>query len=260
MKTPGASTATGFTLLELLIAISLMGILALLSWRGLDAVLTAREAIVERSQDLRTLSSVMTQIEEDLRRSWTVRLLGLPEQPLGFTIGDDRSPPALELLREAPGEDSSQVQRISWRLRDGVIERGFAPWTGFVGGEPGVAREVEYFWQPLVQDVDALEFRGWLAERGWLPATAVAAALSEQSALVQAASAAQTPAQSQSPARSPAPAAGGAGSQATSGSGQAQAGQESSPEAVATPPLVTGVEVVLVQRGQPIVRVFSVGH
>jgi general secretion pathway protein J len=232
----------------LLIAISLMGVLALLSWRGLDAVMTAREVIVERSQDLRVLSSTMAQIEEDLRRSWPVRLLGIPEQPLGFTIGDDRSPPAMELLREAPGDDPTQVQRVVWRLRDGVLERGFAPWSGSTAGEMGSMQELAFFWQPLVPDVERLDFRGWLADRGWLPAAAIASAVTAQT----------SSAGRRAPAESPAPATSDASS--SPGAGQAQAGEQSPGEALAATPLVTGIEMVLVQRGQSIVRVFSVGH
>ena len=39
----------GFTLLELLIAVSLMAVLAVLGWRGLESVLTTRDRIVRAS-------------------------------------------------------------------------------------------------------------------------------------------------------------------------------------------------------------------
>ena len=64
----------GFTLLELLIAIALMALLAVLGWRGLDSVLRSRERIAANSDDLRGLSVAFSQLDEDLRRSWVVRL------------------------------------------------------------------------------------------------------------------------------------------------------------------------------------------
>ena len=64
--------AAGFTILELLIAVSLLSVLAVLSWRGMEAVINGRDAIVERSDELRALTAASSQVEEDLRRSWPV--------------------------------------------------------------------------------------------------------------------------------------------------------------------------------------------
>lgn len=83
----GRRSARGFTLSELLVAVALLGVLAVLSWRGMDSVLRGRDRIVSASDDLRSLSVAMTQMEEDLRRSWPIRLLGLPEPPISFSIG-----------------------------------------------------------------------------------------------------------------------------------------------------------------------------
>ncbi|MBP7662152.1 MAG: prepilin-type N-terminal cleavage/methylation domain-containing protein, partial [Burkholderiaceae bacterium] len=76
----------GFTLLEVLIAIALMAVLAVLGWRGLDSILVTRERLTRSSDDLKALSVCFTQLEEDLRRAWPVRLLGLPVPPIGFSV------------------------------------------------------------------------------------------------------------------------------------------------------------------------------
>ena len=68
----------GFTLIELLIAATLLAVLALLSWRGLDTVLTSRNRIAKASDELRFLTIAFAQMDEDLRKSWPVRLLKLP--------------------------------------------------------------------------------------------------------------------------------------------------------------------------------------
>lgn len=225
----------GFTILELLVAVALLAVLALLSWRGMGSVIAGRDSIVERSDELRALTVVMSQMEEDLRRSWAVRLLGLSVPPVGFTVGDDREPPSLTILREAPGDDTTQIQRVVWRLRDGRIERGFSAWTVPIPGVTNPVPDIPFTWQPVVGGIEALELRGWLEGRGWLPAPSLATS--------QAAELAAETARAEQLARA------------------AQTGQ--APQAGATTPaatsaLVTGVEMVLVRRGERIVRVFAV--
>ena len=217
----GRRAARGFTLLELLVAVALLSVLTVLTWRGMDSVLRGRDRIVSASDELRSLSVAMAQMEEDLRRSWPIRLLGLPEPSISFSMATDREPASLALLRETRGADAVQVQRVIYRLRDGVFERGFSAWAA---PSPDGTQQVPvapFTWQPILREVQAVDFRGWLDGRGWLPAAALAPLL---------AAAAQTPA-------GPAPAA-----------------------AAVRPaiPQLTGVEVVLVSRGERIARVFAV--
>lgn len=165
--------AAGLTLLELLIAISLMAVLAVLGWRGLDTVLGSRERIVETSDGLRALSVGFAQIDEDLRRAWPVRLLNLALPSIGFVQTTPEGPPALQMLRELPpGSGVPQVQRVIYRLRDGVLERGFAPWGSAPAGAAAEAA-APMVWQPLVSGVANLQMRGWLAGQGWVPASAM---------------------------------------------------------------------------------------
>ena len=161
----------GFTLLELLIAVSLMAVLAVLGWRGLESVLTTRDRIVRASDDLRALSVTFTQMEEDLRRAWPVRLLKmlarLPHEYAtwlgwGHTIpnGDPARPyaPGTELcgamvippfafgreLFEVPGDPIVHVYQVlpltaaemDFKLRSGVdalLERMEAADDGIYG-------------------------------------------------------------------------------------------------------------------------------
>jgi general secretion pathway protein J len=227
-----ARRATGFTILELLVAITLLAVLALLSWRGMGSVLAGRDTIVTRSDELRALTAVMAQMEEDLRRSWAVRLLGLQVPSVGFGSGDDREPPSLAILREAPGSDGMQLQRVVWRLHAGVIERGFSAWTVPMPGTMNPVPDIPFTWQAVVGGIEAFELRGWLADRGWQPAAALAASQAAELA-AEAARLEQT---------------------AHAGQG----GQEGTLVPAAPTALVTGVEMVLVQRGERIVRVFAV--
>lgn len=168
----------GFTLIELMVAISLMAVLAVLGWRGLDSVLRSRERIVANSDAMRSLSLAFTQMEEDLRRSWSVRLAWPSVQTVGFQADPVSGADSLLLLREGAVESGGQVERVVYRLRGGVLERGFSVWVP-VPDERGAAATgaaaiaPEPTWQPLVEGVVALSMRGWIAERGWLPAAAL---------------------------------------------------------------------------------------
>lgn len=165
----------GFTLLELLIAVALLSVLAMLSWRGMDSVLQGRDRIVSASDDLRSLSVALSQMEEDLRRSWPIRLLGLPEPSIAFAPGD-RSMADMALLRETSGADAMQVQRVIYRLRGGRFERGFGPWAAPSpdGSEP--VAETPITWQPLLEGIDEVQYRAWVPTRGWVPANTLAQA------------------------------------------------------------------------------------
>lgn len=166
--------AAGFTLIELLVAISLMAVLAVLGWRGLDSVLASRERIVEASDGLRALSVGFTQMEEDLRRSWAVRLLNLGQPSIGFVLLETDGPPALQVTREQlAGSGVPQLQRVVYRLRDGNLERGFGPWGLPQAGEGSAQTEPPMVWQPLLAQVQNLHMRGWIGGQGWLPAGAL---------------------------------------------------------------------------------------
>jgi len=212
----------GFTLLELLIAVALLSILAVLSWRGMDSVLRGRDHIVGTSDELRGLTVAMVQMEEDLRRAWPIRLLGLAEPPISFTPGSDREPPALSLLRETSGADAMQVQRVVYRLRDGVLERGFSLWAAPSPDNSQQVPATPFTWQPLMAGVQQMEFRGWLGTSGWQPASALGVDRLAPGTVQQ---------------------------------GQALSGGTS-----AAPPTISGIELTLVRNNERILRVFAVGN
>ncbi len=49
--------AKGFTLVEVLVAIGVMALLALMSWRGLDAMLRTQTQLQQRADRIRTLQA-----------------------------------------------------------------------------------------------------------------------------------------------------------------------------------------------------------
>lgn len=62
----GRTHAPGFTLVEILIAIAIFGILAAMSYRALTAVLETRDRVERENKKWRTIAFAMTQMEQDL--------------------------------------------------------------------------------------------------------------------------------------------------------------------------------------------------
>jgi len=238
----------GFTLIELLIAATLLAVLALLSWRGLDTVLTSRDRIAKASDELRFLTIAFAQLDEDLRKSWPVRLLKLPVPSIAFSVTGEQASTTLELLRESTGAlEPTKIQRVAWRLRGDVLERGFgplvvssaAPATKPVGGDAEAAGG-GLVWQPVLGGVSALRMQGWVQGQGWVVAEALAGQL-------KSAAAAAAP---------PAGAPGGAPSGAPPATGAAPPPGAAPASTVA---MVTGLQVVVVRSdGKVLERVFPV--
>lgn len=164
----------GFTLLELLVAVALLSVLAVLGWRGMDSVLRSRDRIVQSSDDLRALSVAFAQLEQDVRGSRAVGLLGLREPAIAFALRGERAQPELALLRETSASRPLQLQRVRYRLHEHRLERGFSPWTsGTVDPAYSVSAQ-SLVWQPLLADIDEVQFRAWIASRGWTSAGTLA--------------------------------------------------------------------------------------
>jgi general secretion pathway protein J len=250
------AASRGFTLIELLVAATLLAVLAVLSWRGLDTVLASRDRLAAASDELRSLTLAFAQLDEDLRRSWPVRLLRLPVPAIGFSVAGERAVPTLEIVRETTGALlPTQVQRVAWRLRDGVLERGFGAWVspdggasvtvaaarslGPAGGVAGRAPDVPadtLVWQPVLANVSALQMQGWIDGQGWIAAEALAGQLRGTASATGSGPAAGGGA--------PPPASSGASAVAPGGAaGQATAAGA----AVASPPAVTGLLVRVVR-------------
>ncbi len=166
-----AGRSCGFTLLELLVAVALLSVLAVLSWRGMDSVLSARDRIVESSDELRALSIAFAQLEQDVRASWAVGLLGLDEPAISFTARGEQMQPEVALVRETSASQPLQLQRVRYRLNGQRLERGFAPWTPSTADPAQPVSGQPLVWQPLLADVDEIQFRAWIPSRGWMAAS-----------------------------------------------------------------------------------------
>ncbi|XOT95147.1 type II secretion system protein J, partial [Alcaligenes pakistanensis] len=56
----------GFTLVEMLVALTIMALISLMSWRGLDAVLHADEQLGRQARQTQALFNTLSQMGRDL--------------------------------------------------------------------------------------------------------------------------------------------------------------------------------------------------
>jgi general secretion pathway protein J len=59
----------GFTLIELMIALVILSLLALMSFRGLDAVLAARDQVTQESEKWKAVAAFFSRFQRDLQLS-----------------------------------------------------------------------------------------------------------------------------------------------------------------------------------------------
>lgn len=101
-------SARGFTLIELLIAIALLGLMALMSWRGIDGMVRAQQQTKARGDALLTLQAALGQWGADLDA-----LLALP-----YTTPIDWDGQALRLTRRSSAGGDTGALVVAWSQRE----------------------------------------------------------------------------------------------------------------------------------------------
>lgn len=155
----------GFTLLELLVAIAIFAILALMAYGGLDSVLNQRRAVEQRLDQIAQLQKAYMRLRTDLQqiRNRPVRdafgdevpavLLSPGASILEFTRGGWRNPTY---------QPRSSQERVSYRLADGRLVRTSWRVLDRVQGYEPVDLEV-------LDRVDTLEWRFLDPAGQWQP-------------------------------------------------------------------------------------------
>jgi len=159
----------GFTLLELLVAITVLSIVSLIAWRGLDSLVHTRERLQPEAEGVRELLVAFGQIERDLAQVVNTSFVPLASAPLTVRPG---APAAFQMIRFAPVIEGSPsaVQLIIYEIRDGRLMRLSSAPTVALDGEPAG----ELVETTLLADVQALQVRIWQPGRGWAPPEAAA--------------------------------------------------------------------------------------
>lgn len=155
--------ASGFSLLELLVALAVLAVLAGLSYRGLGAILRAEAAVEAESRRWSELAALFAQMSRDLSlalarpardASGALRpAFALAEDAVDFTrLGDPDG-----------GAAQSPPRRVGYRLSNGRIE--YLVWPS-LDAAPGTQPEA----LAVLERVVALHMRALSAGGAWLTA------------------------------------------------------------------------------------------
>jgi general secretion pathway protein J len=131
----------GFTLLEVLIAISIVALLALIGYRAVAALSESESRLSTEASRWRGLDLFFARLEADLREAVprTARN-GSVREPAWLATVDAAGNGALEFSRAGPEfaiDPGSAGQRLGYRLRNGTVEVLY--WGGYdrpAGSEP----------------------------------------------------------------------------------------------------------------------------
>jgi len=189
-------TASGFTLIEVMIAIVIMAVLSLIAWRGLDSMSRANVQLEARTQETAQLMRALQQMQRDFTWRTTVELPSVaaqapPEEgasppaasggkgqasarllPVGMEVQrPNQTPFLIELVRAAPAAPG-HWQRVRWWLQSGTLYRAAGPAAAeYPIPPPQPADRVA-----VLENINAFEVRAWEPEQGWrrLPAAGAA--------------------------------------------------------------------------------------
>lgn len=133
---------SGLTLIELLVAITILSIVSVLGWRGLDSIVRARIALTAALEQTRGMQLAFAQLQSDCAHlassAATSGIVPLVAEEgrltLVRTVFADNQPPRLQV--------------IAYRVKDGVLTRRESAATRNL-------TELGASWQSAVQDTDA---------------------------------------------------------------------------------------------------------
>ena len=129
---PARRSARAFTLIEVLVAIAILGVVALLAYRATAAMTDSEARLAQESERWRSLDMLFARLESDMRQSVprSSRRGASTEPPWFAVAADSAANSAVAFTRAGPEfsvEPGIAGQRIGYRLRDGAIEALYWP-------------------------------------------------------------------------------------------------------------------------------------
>lgn len=121
----------GFTLVEVLIALLILSLIAVLAWRGMAALADGEARLAVETSRWTTLDAFFARVEADLRSAVPRAVRhGAGREP-AFVAGVDAAGNGMFTMTRAgsefDGEPGAAGQRIGYRMTGGVIEIAYWP-------------------------------------------------------------------------------------------------------------------------------------
>ncbi|MGD8560476.1 MAG: type II secretion system minor pseudopilin GspJ [Gammaproteobacteria bacterium] len=162
MHTNIKQRSTGFTLLELVVAMAVFAIMAAIAYSGLNNVLLARSQTEVHSEQLHQLQLAMNWLARDIEQIVDRGVRNEYGEPLPAVIGNDFEGYLLELTRggwrNPANQPRSHLQRVAYAVRDEQLVRAY--WRVLDRAEDSKAYEAV-----LLDGVKGVEIR-YLDEQG----------------------------------------------------------------------------------------------
>jgi general secretion pathway protein J len=155
----------GFTLLELLVAISVLSVVSVIAWRGLDSLVATRERLEPEVDETRAMLVAFGQMERDLSQVVNPDFLGLASSPLNVRPADGAM--MIEVARVAASvpDRATEVQTVYYRVVDGTLVRQATPPLPYF--QPSSSEAIES--ARLMVNVRSMDVRVWRTGVGWVP-------------------------------------------------------------------------------------------
>lgn len=162
----------GFTLIEVMIAITVMALLSVICWRALDSVADSDRHLRAREAETTAALRVLQQLQRDIEMRADTEPQAAPllpaDQPqrlLPASLLTARGPGAgfsLDITRSV-GSDGTRWQRVRWFQQGRTLRRASGvPGSRFPLPAPAPASALV-----VASDVKRFEVQAWQPGRGW---------------------------------------------------------------------------------------------
>ncbi|VWB14916.1 type II secretory pathway protein [Burkholderia lata] len=153
--------ARGFTLIEMLVAITLLAVIALLSWRGLDATIRGRDDIASNLAQTRLLGRYFSQLQFDLTNLVT------PDEVFGPPLRI--RPGELVMVRHlGVGSGPTQMQVVRYQLKGRELVRSASQPLASLAEVDDALHHMDAFARVVVSnDARSMQLSVWIPPGGW---------------------------------------------------------------------------------------------